>query len=364
MKTLEIEIRSSFKGIRTDYYIEETIKTSLKILICLSIINLLSWPIVKAVPDQELYDSPRINVNLNIDKFIGKLQNLIGTLTNLPQNIVKTLIEQLILDILLSIEFIQVENDNHLELLSNYTQNTVTSIQSITFAITQLSFLIGLGLFIVPLNVISTELAAKGKKVAQDSILIAFTSQYQDWIIKFMRSFADSITWSIRNSHNLAFEDSLKTVFLNLNSNGLILITVLFLTSLIVIVLLTTALILETLSPIIFNLSLLAYSLPVGKEIGNKMAVSSMFFFLLKPLTWGLITLNAIILTDLVSALTPIIICVLDLFILWYFFKISNSAGAQYPILDQVGAGLGIGIHVGTALALSKIGIFSGGKKR
>jgi len=338
---------------------------SFSILVFLSIINVLLWPIVKAAPEYENYTPPTINFDFDIEKIVDKLRGLNETIVNLPEIIVKKIIESLALDMITSAkEQLKIENNNHLDSLNNYVKSINLFIQSITFALTQLSFLVGLGLFIVPLNVVSTELAAKGKKAAQDSLFVAFTSQYQDWIIKFMRSFADSITWSIRNSNNLAFEDSLKAVFLNLNSNGLILIAALFLTSLIVIVLLTTALILETLSPIIFNLSLLAYSLPVGKEIGNKMAVSSMFYFLLKPLTWGIITLNTIILTDLVSALTPIIICVLDLFILWYFFKISNSAGIQYPILDQIGTGLGIGIHVGTALALSKIGIFTGGKKR
>jgi hypothetical protein len=338
------------------------IKFNLRFILFVSTFTILFIP-SKTVNAQE-QSEPIINIDFDLDEIIDSLTEITDSILNLPSTIAKTLIETIIQGMQESLTNVNESFDIlNFDGISGLISSSLEFIKSLTFIIAELTFIIGIGLFTAPSSVVSSELAARGKRMAFNSIFIAILTNFQIMIITFFRTLSTSLTDSIKTVQFPSLTKALTNVFINVGLNMFILSSLIFVASIIVLVFLSCTFLLEALSPIIFSLALLIYSLPFGEEVANRLAVSSLVYFFLKPIIWSIIILDIYILTTVVSILTPFIICVFDLIILWLLFQVSSSMGVQYPILDQLNSAFERGISLGIAYVVASYGGVLGGYK-
>jgi hypothetical protein len=224
---------------------------------------------------------------------------------------------------------------------------------SLGFSIAQFSFFVSLGLYVLPLSAISDEWRAKGENGLIDSCLCVVLLSFTPLIHSFFSTFSDLLSQAIMSSIDKAsFIGCLLSILLSLIMPGMFFLLWLDVIALLIaFALIVVGFILSLIAPTLFLIAICVYALPlrIAKNTANKLFVQSIMLYFLKPIGYAILAINAVILSTVISPLTPLIILILDIMILWLTFNISREVGATYPVLGFLRKTMTTAIVLGTA---------------
>jgi len=210
-------------------------------------------------------------------------------------------------------------------------------VSDLAFSVAQFSFFFSLGLYVLPLSVISEEWRAKGENGLIDSclciVLLSFTPAIHSFFYSFTALLSEVIMQSMDQG---SFAGSLGNLLLTLITPGSFLILLLdMIFILAAFALIAVSLILRLMAPTMFLIALCIYALPLrmAKSTANRLFAQSITYYFMEPLGKAILVLNHILFSTVVSPLTPLIILILDITILHTAFSVSKDVGATYPVM-------------------------------
>ena len=213
-------------------------------------------------------------------------------------------------------------------------------VRDLAFSVAQFSFFFSLGLYVLPLSVISEDWKAKGENGLIDSCLCIVLLSFTPVIHGFFHTFTSLLSEVIMQSVDQgSFAGSLGNLLLTLITPGSFLILLLDMIFLLVaFALIAVSLILRLMAPTIFLIALCVYALPLrmAKNTANRLFAESIVCYFMEPLGRAILVLNHVLISTVISPLTPLIILILDITILHTAFSISRDVGATYPVIGSL----------------------------